>query len=409
MASTHPSVGSARALSLGPFSNYIDGFFGGLESLGYTASALCEKRMIVAELSRWFLRRRWPLSAYDEDRLRSFLRDPRRSYRTAGGVGRTGRQLLDYLRSQGVLPPAPLPVRGPVDVLADEYVTFLRTERGLAEVTVAYYLRLVRPFLAQGGDDIRMWLDTLDPAAIPRYVLGRTHVWSVHHTKDFVAALRSFLRFLYVQGLTRRDLAPTVPTVPHRHATAIPKFLPAADVSRLLQACDRARPIGRRDFAILLLLARLGLRAAEVRYLTLDDVDWDAGELHIRSKGGHQDRIPLPPDVGQALAEYVRRDRPRCASRRLFIGAYAPVRGLGNCAVAAVVYRAIKGSGLRTPSMGPHMLRHSLATDILRRGGSLAEIAQLLRHGHPQTSTIYAKVDFVALREVSLPWPAGKS
>lgn len=397
---------STADLAAGPFRDHVAGFDEVLRSQGYSPESRRLKRLMLAELSRWLRRHRVGLGAFDQERVLAFLRERRRRYRTCGGVSKTCRQFLHYLRSLGVAPPAPPPpAQSPLDSLAGEYATYLRSERGLAEDTIAFYIRLVRRFLAPAGDDMHEWLRTLDPASIPRFVLGLTRVWGVHTVKDCVSALRSFLRFLYVRGLTPRDLATAVPTVPRWKGTTVPKFIPVEDVQRILETCDRRVPTGRRDYAILLLLARLGLRAAEVRYLTLDDIDWDAGELDVRGKGGRHDRVPLPSDVGKGLAAYLRHDRPRCASRRAFIGARAPLRGLGVGAVAAVVWRAIKRSGLSTPTMGPHLLRHSLATGILRRGGSLAEIAELLRHGHPQTTTLYAKVDFSALREVSPPWP----
>jgi integrase/recombinase XerD len=406
MSQRHFRLDSTADLAAGPFRDHVAGFDEVLRSQGYSPVSRRLKRLTLAELSRWLRRRHVGLGAFDEEHILRFLRERRRRYRTCSGVSRTCRQFLDYLRSQGaVLPASPPPAQSPRDALAGEYASYLRSERGLAEPTITFYVRLVRRFLAQAGDDMREWLQTLDPAAIPRFVLGLTRVWGVHTVKDCVSALRSFLRFLHVRGLTPRDLATAVPTVPRWKGTTVPKFISMEDVQRILQTCDRRVPTGRRDYAILLLLARLGLRAAEVRFLRLEDIDWDGGELHVLGKGGRHDRVPLPSDVGKALALYLRHDRPRCDSRRVFIAARAPLRGLGVGAVAAVVWRAIKRSGLPTPTMGPHLLRHSLATDILRRGGSLAEIAELLRHGHPQTTTLYAKVDFSALREVSPPWP----
>jgi site-specific recombinase XerD len=409
MPQPYVRLDSIADLAAGPFRDHVAGFDEVLRSQGYSSVSRRLKRLILAELSRWLRRHRVDLGAFDEECILGFLRERRRRYRTCSGVSRTCRQFLDHLRSQGAVPPAPPPpAQSPLDALADEYASYLRSERGLAEATIAFYIPLVRRLLAQAGVDMRGWLQTLEPAAIPRFVLGLTRIWGVHTVKGCVTALRSFLRFLYVRGLIPRDLATAVPAVPRWKGTTVPKFISVEDVHRIVQTCDRRVPTGRRDYAILLLLARLGLRAAEVRYLTLDDIDWDAAELHVRGKGGRHDRVPLPSDVGKALAVYLRHDRSRCTSRRVFIGARAPLRGLGVGAVAAVVRRAIKRSGLPTPTMGPHLLRHSLATGILRRGGSLAEISELLRHGHPQTTTLYAKVDFSALREVSPPWPEGE-
>jgi len=239
-----------------------------------------------------------------------------------------------------------------------------------------------------------------------RFVLRRASLVSRCSAKLQVTALRSFLRFAYVQGTTKVDLGAAIPTIPNWRLATLPRFISADGVLRLVRSCDRRTRSGRRDHAILLLLARLGLRAGEVAHLTIEDIDWDAGELTVRGKGQRQDRIPLPPDVGRALADYLHRDRPRCAARVVFIRLKAPLCGLGGTAVAHVVRRAIERVGLQTPSHGAHLLRHSLATDLLRRGSSLPEIAELLRHRSPETTMLYAKVDFAALRRVSPPWPA---
>lgn len=396
---------TAAALRTGPVHDHVDGFLDSLRSQGYSARSLCLKRLVLAHLSRWLQRRRLGLSAFDEERLDAFLLDRRRRYATVGGVNRTGVQLLEYLRIRGALPPAQVTTP---DGLESEYARYLRAERGVAETTVVEYLRLIRPFLAKHAGDRSVWLAALKPAEVTHYVLTQTHVASVPLAKLRVTGLRSFLRFLHVQGLAARDLTPAVPTVPNWRLATVPKFIPAEDVRRLLQSCDRRAPTGCRDYAVLVLLARLGLRAGEVARLTLDDIDWEAGELVVRGKGLRDDRIPLPQDVGKALVEYVRRDRPRGASRRLFLGAHAPLGGIGRATVSAIVTRVIRRAGLQTPACGAHLLRHSLATDLLRRGGSLAEIGELLRHRSLQTTTLYAKVDFAALREVSPPWPGAR-
>jgi site-specific recombinase XerD len=393
---------TAATLRTGPVHDHVDGFLDSLRLQGYSARSLCSKRLVLADLSRWLKRRRLGLSAFDEKRLDAFLLDRRKRYTTAGGVNRSGVQLLEYLRARGALPPAQVTTP---DGLESEYARYLRAERGVAETTVVQYLRWIRPFLAKHAGDDSVWLAALKPSEVRHYVLTQARGASVPLAKCRVTVLRSFLRFLHVQGLTMMDLTPAVPTVANWRLATIPKFIPAEDVRQLLQSCDRGTPNGRRDYAVLVVLARLGLRAGEVARLTLDDIDWEAGELLVRGKGLRDDRIPLPQDVGKALAEYVRRGRPRGASRRLFLGARAPLRGIHRATVSAIVTRAIRRTGLQTPACGAHLLRHSLATDLLRRGGTLAEIGELLRHRSLQTTTLYAKVDFAALREVSPPWP----
>jgi site-specific recombinase XerD len=221
-----------------------------------------------------------------------------------------------------------------------------------------------------------------------------------------VPALRVFLRWIHQRGTTARSLAGCVPAVAASRLATVPKSLPGEQVESLLQRCDRSTLIGRRDYAILLLLARLGLRAGDVVAMELDDLDWEGGELLVRGKGGRQDRLPLPRKVGAAVAAYLRHGRPRCSTRRVFVRARAPHRGFcSSVAVSNIVQRGLERAGIEPPRKGAHTLRHALACTMLRRGASLAEIGQILRHRSPDTTAIYAKVDIAALRRLALAWP----
>jgi site-specific recombinase XerD len=220
--------------------------------------------------------------------------------------------------------------------------------------------------------------------------------------------LRSFLRYLRQRGQIATDLAGAVPAIACWSLSGLPKFLPADQVKQVLACCDRTTPVGKRNYAILLLLARLGLRAGEIVALALDDIDWENGDILVRGKGQRLARLPLPSDVGEALVEYLRDVRPAGRTRRLFLRIRAPLRGLASSvSVDCIVARALKRAGLAPPLKGAHLLRHSLATDLLRQGASLAEIGQLLRHSQPNTTQIYAKVDIEALRGIAVAWPAG--
>jgi site-specific recombinase XerD len=221
-------------------------------------------------------------------------------------------------------------------------------------------------------------------------------------------AFRSFFRFLFRRGELRADLAASVPTVANWRLSTVPKYLTPQEVERVLKACDRRTTVGRRDYAILLLLARLGLRAGEVVDLQLEDINWRAGEILVRGKGLLHDRMPLPADVGEALACYLRRDRPRCQTRRLFVCTKAPRRGFAHpSTLSTIVHRALARADLHPPLQGAHLLRHSLATSMLRSGATMGEIAEILRHRTLQTTEIYAKVDFQGLRSLAHPWPMG--
>jgi integrase/recombinase XerD len=403
-------VGSetAQVLRAGPLGEHVDGFAEALRSAGYEPRSVEAKVLIVAQLGRWLARRGLGVRDLDEGRVREFLRFWGRRYRSHRAQA-TLRQLLRYLRTTGVLAPAVVSVkRGTAVLIEEQYATYLREERGLAPATLINYLALVDRFLLDRFGKRSVQLAQLAARDMTRFVLRRAHMMSPGRAKLLVTALRSFLRFLFVRGETPIDLTPSVPTVADWRLAKLPKFIPAEDVRQLLRACDRRSATGRRDYAVLLLLARLGLRTSEVVQMTLEDIDWAAGELMVRGKGARRDRLPLPADVGEAIVQYLRRDRPRCPSRRVFICAKAPRDGFGGpSTVCTIVRRAIARAGLRTPSQGAHLLRHSLATELLRRGGSLAEIGELLRHRSPDTTALYAKVDLSALREVAQAWPGG--
>jgi integrase/recombinase XerD len=288
-----------------------------------------------------------------------------------------------------------------------EYEDYLTRERGLSVDTKARYWWNVNRFLRELSRRDSVDLRAIGAEEISRFIVREASKTRGRTIQVATTALRSFLRFLFVRGWTGSDLACSVPTVRDRRGATLPRYLPAEQVEQLLDSCDHRTPIGRRDYAILLLLARLGLRGPEVVALTLDDIDWRAGELVVRGKGKIVDRLPLSEKVGQALALYVRRDR-RADTRRLFV----PMRNPGNGfkdgeAINDVVHRALKRTGLRMPAkwVGAHVLRHSLATNMLRRGASLTEIGHVLRHRSANTTVIYAKVDIEGLRSISRPWP----
>ena len=221
-------------------------------------------------------------------------------------------------------------------------------------------------------------------------------------------AFRSFFRFLFQKGELHADLAASVPTVAAWRLSTVPKHLTPEEVERVLKACNRGLASGRRDYAVLLLLARLGLRAGEVVALQLDDINWRAGEITVRGKGLFHDRMPLPADVGKALASYLRRDRPACQTRRVFVCMKAPPRGFaGPGTLTTIVRRALARADLHPIFKGAHLLRHSLATSMLGSGATLGEIGEVLRHRTPNTTQIYAKVDFEGLRSLAHPWPMG--
>ena len=314
---------------------------------------------------------------------------------------------LEHLREKGVIPlPAPTIDESPLATLYKRYEEYLRKERGLSAASVTAYWPSVRHFIVERFRQGPICLSQLIPEDISRFLLRNARSGTPESARLMVTALRSFFRFLFRHGDTKSDLAAAVPTVAAWRLAEVPRYLEAEEVEQVLHACDRSISVGRRDYAVILLLLRLGLRAGEVLALELDDIDWRAGVLTVRGKGRYHDRLPLPCDVGEALAAYLRQDRPRCATRRVFIRIKAPHRGFANpSSISTIVCRALKRAGLQPEFKGAHVLRHSLATGMLRRGASMAEIGEILRHRVANTTEIYAKVDTNGLRSLALPWP----
>ena len=400
-------VRAAAALRLGScvLGPYLDAFCAQLAELGYRAATIRSKLGFASDLARWLELERVAVADLDEGRIDAFLAARRRQGRIDRGWPRTARQLLEYLRGAGAArTPEAAVDTSPAAVLLARYERYLRRERGLAHVTVTAYLRVVRAFVRESVGDTDP--ARLDAQTVRDFLRGRAPGRAPRSLQGMASALRSFLRFLFLSGETDTDLAAAIPTVRQWRLASVPRALAAPDVERLLDACDQSSAIGRRDHAILLLLARLGLRAGEVRALELDDVRWREGEIVVRGKGLVADRLPLPPEVGEALARYLRADRPAGPSRRVFVCAKAPHRGFAHpSSVTTIVTRALARAGLAPATRGAHLLRHGLATALLRHGASLTEIGELLRHRSPATTEIYAKLDFDALREVALPWP----
>jgi site-specific recombinase XerD len=366
---------------------------------------------VLADLSSWLERRRLSLTALDDGRLREFLAARRRRGVVRRGDLATGQQLLRYLRDRHEIAAEVQKVdRSPIACLIYEFEEFLRCERGLSRSTVITYLPVIRLFLTERFGCGALRLKELRHQDLHRFIIGQVQRVSRTFGKRTVTALRSFLRFSLQRGAIGTDLARTLPAVANWRLSHLPRTLPPEQVEQLLASCDRGTPTGKRDYAILLLLARLGLRGGEVLTMTLDDLDWERAEIVVRGKGQRLERLPLPEDVGAALASYLCDVRPACATRRVFLRMKAPQRGLASpVAICCIVRRALRRAGLDPEFKGAHLLRHSLATDLLRRGASLGEIGQLLRHRQPLTTQIYAKVDIAALRGIAQPWPRGAS
>lgn len=393
----------------GLLDTHITGFLTHLQTAGYADRTRRKKRPVAKAFAHWMERQRIALHELNDAHIAEFVRRaPRKRHARVKREQAVLSQLLSYLRQgagwTGSLPQAEAP---PVDDHLRQYVHYLRHTRGLAENSVHVYVPFIRDFLRDhGGTPGGVSLE-FDATTIRSFLLDHARDRSSEYGRLLATSLRSFCRFLFVHGDLATDLSTSIPTVRrYRHATA-PPFLTAADMDRVLAAIDQSTSTGRRDYAILVLLARLGLRAGETVTLELDDIRWRSGELVIRGKGRVVEHVPLLADVGEALARYLREDRLASASRRVFQRVLAPHGGFaGPAAVGHIVRRALARAQIaRTGRGAAHLFRHGLATQMIRHGASLAEIGQVLRHRSQTTTAIYAHVDFDALRTVARPWP----
>jgi site-specific recombinase XerD len=406
---------SARPVALerlraGLLAPYLDALSRALSERGYATASSNYALRLFAALGAWLEPSPNTVPDLDESVVDAFLAERYRHHRPHRDDRAMLAFLLADLRRTDVLPPRPeRPDPHPSAPILEAFRAHLTNQRELVPETVSTYLDTVARFLdwrfrAQSPPT----LGALSAEDVNAFMLEQARRYSAGHTQVIASALRGFLRFLLQCGTLSIDLAQAVPAPARRQLAGLPKFMPAEDVERLLASVNQTCPQGLRDEAILLLLARLGLRAGEVARLRLDDLDWEAGELVIHGKRGRVERLPLPWDVGEALSRYLREARPACSIRQVFVCLRAPRRGFqaGN-AVGTIVRRALARADLHPPHQGAHLLRHSLATRLLREGASLVEIGQLLRHQHIDTTRIYAKVDEPSLRRLAPPWPGG--
>ena len=385
---------------LGPF---VEGYRVWLLESGYTPQTVRAMLKELGSLGRWMDAEGVGIGALTVGAIESFLADRRAAGRRRVPTVRALRSMQTYLRDVGVMVAELPPTLSPVEALVDEYRDWLVADRGLAAMTVLRYETLARRLLtARVTPANELGVVDLDGAVVSRFLLAECDRVCLGSAKGKVAELRSLLRFLHVRGFTPRSLAESVPGVAGWRETTIPPTMPQSDIEALLASCDRSMLDGARDHAMLLLLARLGLRSIEIARLQVEDLDWRAGDLLVRGKARRDDRLPILDDVGVALAEYLAL-RGRHDSRHVFLTLRAPTRPIRADLVGDVVQRHCRQAGV--PHVGPHRLRHTLATRMLAAGAALAEISQVLRHSDLATTAIYAKVDLGRLRQVARPWP----
>ena len=394
--------------SFGPLSPYINTYLTQIKEQGYAVGSIYEQTYALKIFGRWLKRTGRGVRGLNEAATcESLRRVVRRGY-AKNAAWSTLRRLMAMLRQMGAMPTAITARPSPCEQLACTYERFLLRERNLSRQTVVWHRRFVGRFLSERFDRTQFNLSNLCAPDVTEFVRQHVRRGGPAEAKSLLAAMRSFLRYLHYKGLIDSDLSLAVPKVARWSFSTVPKHLSPEQVRDVLRHCDRSTALGRRDYAILLLLARLGLRAGEVVRLNLEDIDWEQARITVCGKGGKWSQLPLPADAARAIAQYLRRDRPQCNCRRVFIRDYAPIGGFNrSTSISKIVQRALSKAGVASARKGAHLLRHSLATGMMRKGASLDEIGEVLRHKSPDTTAIYAKVDLNALKTLALPWPGG--
>lgn len=414
-----PTLEGAMALArvaTGPLSPHLPAFVTSLIDQRYAVVCVRAKAWRAAAFDAWLSSQGVDLEDVQDAHVDEFIR---RAYRPRSDCQAPPRrhepfavrQLLGYLRGQGLCAAVPV-LTVPADALVACFEHFLLRERGLAATTSGYYRTITRDFLIHRFGNDSVDLGAICATDIIGFVQHQARRLRPRALKQVVTALRAFLRYAEYRGEIGASLIGAVPAVAVWATTPpLPRAISAEHARLAIASCDQGTGVGRRDRAILLLLARLGLRGGEVITLLLEDIDWDASCLRVRGKNGHQCLMPLPVDVGEAIAAYLQQGRPACADRHLFLRSRAPLRGLmhGSDGVGSIVGNALQRAGVDAPHRGSHQFRHALAVRMLQDGASLPEIGELLRHRSPLSTSIYAKVDIVALRALALPWPGSAS
>ena len=395
---------------VGPLAPYLPRFAQWLREQAYTRCYLRRRVMLAACFSRWLKGRGVPLRRVTSEHASRYLRERYRDRQIAEGDAAALDQIVELLRTRGIIPKPKCssPPASSTERCIQRYEQYLREDRALATATIIHYVPFIIDFLKDRFGCRPVELSSLRAADVVRFVQSRAPRLHVKRAKLMTTALRSFFGYARLVGEVTLDLAAAVPTVASWSMTSIPRAIAPEQTQKLLASIDRKSAAGRRDYAILLLLARLGLRAGEVAGLELNDIDWGASQLTVRGKAGRRTGLPLPADVGRAIAAYLHQGRTPCSSRRVFLRIKAPMRALqGTGAVSSIVRRRLLRAKITAPTYGAHQFRHGLASDMLRQGASLAEIGAVLGHQHPDTTRIYTKIDLKALHGLAQPWPGG--
>jgi len=394
----------------GPLASQVTAFAKWVREQGYARHPRYRRVLLAACFSRWLGLKAVGVRRVSSEHQAQYLRVRARHVQIQSGDAVALTQFMNFLRRRGMVPREKIPPRQliPTEQVVRTFQRYLRKQRMLAEGTVVYYVAFVRKFLVDQFGHGPVKLSRLSAGDVVRFVQRQAPSLHLKRAKLLTTALRSFLHYARYRGQVTCDLAAAVPTIASWSMSSIPRAIPANAVRRLLASINRRTPIGCRDYAILLLLARLGLRASEVVRLKLKDIDWNAGSITVQGKGDQGSVLPLPADVGSAIATYLRRGRARCGSRHVFLRTKAPIREFrGPASIAYLVQQNLARARIQAPTNGAHQFRHALATEMLHHGASLAEIGDVLRHRSPETTKIYTSIDLDSLRTLALPWPGG--
>ncbi|AJR23105.1 site-specific integrase [Sphingobium sp. YBL2] len=399
-----------RGLKRGPFAEHIHLYIEWLRRRGYSREIGHRYLSLARDFGFWLAATGSDLADVREGLVTRYLAERSRHRPQYRGDALALARLLLVLREANAIAPRPMPCGDPCEDILQAYALYMERQRGLAPMSIASHLWFLRPFLKELGIATRVDAARLSGREVARYVERHGGDRGPTTARIMCSRLRVFLRYLHAEGFLAEDLTTALPSVRRPAEAGLPSFMPNEDVQRVLASCDQSTAMGRRNYAILMLLARLGLRATEVARLNLDDFDWRAGQFTVRGKGRKTATMPLPPDVGAAIASYLQDGRPPSDSRSLFLLAVAPYAGFkGAPGVQTVARKAIAQAGvIGVAHRGSHAFRHSLATDLLRSGATLTEIGQLLRHEQHDTTRIYAKVDLDSLRPLGMPWLGGE-
>jgi len=393
----------------GPLIPYLDAFAQSLIEQGFKTHLIGRQIRVASYFSQWLLDKGVAAQDVNDQQVRCFFEGRAQQQSIRRGDHAALKRLVECLRQMNIIAPHPVDNKPtPIQQALSAYATYLQDERGLCDKTRIQYCPVIEQFLSERFDHGALEFAALRAGDIIGFIAQHAKHLSPARAKVATTALRSYLQYLRYCDKIQLDLSSAVPTVPNWSMTGIPRAIAPNHLQAIFAHCPRDTPVGRRDYAILMLLARLGLRAGEIVTLNLDSIDWEVGSIAVTGKGNQAASLPLPPEVGEAIVDYLRHGRPISSSRALFLRACAPIRGLGaQQTIGTIVATAIKRAGIETLHQGTHQFRHALAADMLRHGATLTEIGSVLRHRHAKTTSLYAKVDFAALRPLSLPWPGG--